>query len=176
MSDCLQKFAADPNLRSVINRKVIGNLIKDNYTILIIFIALSVLLGLVAYYFVDHMRGVIRDYRLYNKKIELAPLPTNNQYDIEADNERYDKDDAKERGDVGLYNIQFRDEPMDYLDKGKKDFLEDVKNQYSNYNILKSQYIKNTYRKSNDDIINEDIMFSKYDDYKYTKKPENDDY
>lgn len=176
MSECLAKFSADPDIRSVINRKLISSLITDNYTILIIFIVLGVFLFLIALYFIGHLRSTLRDYRKYNRKLELAPAPSNNQYDPDADNESYIKDDVKERGDMGLYKTQFRDDPMDYINKGKKDFLEDVQTKYDDYNVLKSQYIKNTYKKDNDDVINERIMFSKYDNYEYSKKAENDDY
>lgn len=176
MSECLTNFAADPNIRSIVNKKIIASLITDNYTILIVFIALAIFIVAIAFYFINHMRTVLKDYNKYNRKLELAPPPTNNQYDVGADDERYEKEDAKEKGDIGLYKMQFKDEPMDYVPKGKKDFLEDVKTKYDDYNVLKSQYIKTTYKKNNDDVIDNNILFSKYDDYEYTKKPENDDY
>lgn len=176
MSDCLAKFSADPDLRSLINRKLINSLITDNYTVLIIFVILFVFIVLIIFYFSSHLRTVLSEYRKYNRKLELAPAPSNNQYDPDADNERYDKDEPGEKGDLRLYNTQIRDDPMDYINKGKKDFIADVKTKYGDYNELKSQYIKTTYKKDNDDVIDDNIMFGKHDDYEYSKKPENDDY
>lgn len=176
MSQCLTQVPINADLQSIINRNMIGTLLKDNYTILVIFIILTVFLILILYYFGNNMRNTLKMYYKFNKKMELAPQPTDNQYDIQADDEMYSKDENDINKDIGLYHLQGRDEPMEYINKGKKDFLANVKTTYNDYNTEKSKYIKTTYNKPNDDIVDEDVLFSKHDDYEYSKKPENDDY
>ena len=175
MSDCLQKYATDPNIMNVVNRKILTSIIKDNYAVIVIFIILSVLLVLILYYFIKHLVTTLKNYKKYNRRLELAPAPTNNQYDIKADDEIYKKEeeeDIKENIDMPV-KYQVKEDPMDYNPKGKKDFLKDVTSTYDDYNVLKSQYIKTTYNRYNDDVIDENILFSKHDDYDYIKKPEN---
>lgn len=175
MSECLTRLGADMDIRSIINRKTINSLVTDNYTVLVIFIVISTFLFIIIYYFAKNMFNTIRRYQRYNRKLELSPPQTDNQMDPESDSEQYTKQ-AVDKSDIGVNKLLPRDEPLDYLSASRKDFLKDVKATYDDYNVLKSQYIRSTYSKGNDDVIDENIMFRKHDDYKYTKNPEYDDY
>jgi hypothetical protein len=100
--------------------------------------------------------------------MELAPAQDNNVNDPAADNERYTKQDTSK--DATFYALRSRDNPIDYINKGKKDFLDDVNTKYDEYNTAKSEYIKTTYARKSDDVVDQDILFSRHDDYTYERK------
>lgn len=175
MSQCLN-LSNNMDIQNIINRKALAALMQDNFTILVIFIIVVIFLTLILYYFVTHLRTTLRNYKQFNKKIALAPPPTDNQYDKSADDEQYTKT-SDVNPELSLYKFNFADDPMEYIPKGTKDFLEDVDNQYRDYNDLKGKYIKGEYKRANDDVVNQEILFSKNDDYAYAKKEEEtDDY
>lgn len=63
--------------------------------------------------------------------------------------------------------------PNSYKDKGELKFYDNLDTTYSNYNKQKTDYIARIYSgRDNDDIINDKIQYSKYDDYEYPKKKE----
>jgi hypothetical protein len=100
--------------------------------------------------------------------MELAPAQDNNINDPASDNERYTKHDSSK--EATLYGLRSRDNPINYINKGKKDFLSDVDTKYDEYNTAKSDYIKTTYARKSDDVVNQDILFSRHDDYEYKRK------
>jgi hypothetical protein len=107
----------------------------------------------------------MKSYRKNSAIMELAPTQDNNVSDPASDNERYTKHDSSK--DTTLYALRTRDNPIDYIDKGKKDFLQDVDTKYDEYNTAKSDYIKTTYARKSDDVVDQDILFSRHDDYEY---------
>lgn len=63
--------------------------------------------------------------------------------------------------------------PNSYKDKSEIKFYDNLDTTYSNYNKQKTDYISRLYSgRENDDIINDKIQYSKYDDYEYPKKKE----
>jgi hypothetical protein len=75
---------------------------------------------------------------------------------------------------VSSYNLRRRDDPMEYINKHKKDFLEDVDTKYEEYNKAKTDYIKDTYQRNSDDVVDKDILFSRHDDYNYKTRDADD--
>ena len=59
-----------------------------------------------------------------------------------------------------------------YMKKGKRDFIKKINNIYDEYNLLKSDFIKNEFKEKNDDIIDKNILYKDDDNYKYKKKSE----
>lgn len=56
------------------------------------------------------------------------------------------------------------------FDKSTNDFYKSVEEKYNTYNKEKTEYIRTTYEKDNDDIIDRKLLFPQYDNYDYTNK------
>lgn len=153
------------------NKKMLTKLISDNYTILIMFCVVIAVAILILWYFGSNIYKTIKNYYKYSKPIDISITPSDNQYDADADNELYSTNMDSDRVS-GFYKTDDSNRSEDYIRQSKKEFLEDIEKRYKDYNTAKSDYIFNTYNKTNDDIINKDILYGfdgKYDDYNYTK-------
>lgn len=132
--------------------KKLERLITDNYTVIIISIILLIVLFICLKYFGTQIYTSIKRYRQTAIKVKSA-LPN-----VTEDTEIYDEDDKP-------YDIS------KYFDQGKNDFVKSMEDAYKDYNKLKSDYIRTTYSKNNDDLVNKDTVFyGKYDDYDYPRK------
>lgn len=166
---CLDaKPSASPDEIIVSYQRIMSKIITDNYSVIFVYFVIVILLILIAYYFFKNISRTLKSYRKNSALMELAPAQDNNINDPAADNERYTKHDVSK--DATLYAIRARDNPIDYINKGKKDFLHDVNTQYDEYNTAKSAYIKTTYARKSDDVVDQDILFSRHDDYEYKRK------
>jgi hypothetical protein len=171
--DCTNRVPLTEGLQTLINQKTITKLINDNYTVIVVYIILIVFLCLIMAYFIGHIRGVIKTYWKNNNRVDLAPPPTDNQYDKEADNEVYIKDTLTASYEMpSKYRLQSRENVYEHVPVGKQDFIKDVSSTYKEYNDLKSQYIKTDLKARNDDVIDTKILYKKYDDYTYKPKDE----
>ncbi len=129
--------------------KKLERLIADNYTVIVICIILSIVLFICLKYFGTQIYEVIQRYRKSAIQVKSG-LP-----DVTEDTEIYDEDDKP-------YDIS------KYFGQGKNDFVKSMEDAYKDYNKLKSDYIRTTYSKTNDDVIDKDTVFyGKYDDYDY---------
>ena len=166
---CLDvKQTASPDEIIVSYQRIMGKIITDNYRVIFVYFVIIILLILIALYFFNNIRRTLRSYRKNSALMELAPAHDNNINDPAADNERYTKHDSSK--DATLYGLRSRDNPIDYIAKEKKDFLSDVDGKYDEYNTVKSEYIKTTYARKSDDVVDQDILFSRHDDYTYERK------
>ena len=166
---CLDaKPTASPDEIIVSYQRIMTKIITDNYSVIFVYFVITILLILIAYYFFKNIRRTLKSYRKNSALIELTPAHDNNVKDPAADNEKYTKHDTSK--DATLYALRSRDNPIDYIDKGKKDFLSDVDDKYDEYNVAKSDYIKTTYARKSDDVVDQDILFSRHDDYEYKRK------
>ena len=166
---CLDvKQTASPDEIIVSYQRIMTKIITDNYSVIFVYFVIFILLILIAYYFFRNISRTFKSYRKNSAMMELAPAQDNNVNDPAADNERYTKHDTSK--DATLYALRSRDNPIDYINKGKKDFLDDVNTKYDEYNTAKSEYIKTTYARKSDDVVDQDILFSRHDDYTYERK------
>jgi hypothetical protein len=161
---CLENAGQSPELVVELYQRIITKIIMDNYIIIFIYFILLIFLALITYYFFNNIWRTLRTYRKNSALIELAPPQENNINDPSADNERYI---GAVSIDVSSYNLRRRDDPMEYINKHKKDFLADVDAKYEEYNKAKTDYIKDTYQRNSDDVVDKDILFSRHDDYTY---------
>lgn len=152
------------------NTMILKKLISNNYVVLFLFVIVIGVASLVLYYFGNNMYKTLRDYRKNNKKFELGPSPSDNQYDVTADNEVYQNIADTTEKKYGIYRVDPNSNSEDYIRQNKRDFLDDIKNRYDEYNTLKSDYILTTYNKTNDDIIDQNTLYEKHDNYSYKKK------
>ena len=166
---CLDvKQTASPDEIIVSYQRIMTKIITDNYSVIFVYFVIFILLILIAYYFFRNISRTLKSYRKNAAMMELAPAQDNNVNDPAADNERYTKQDTSK--DATFYALRSRDNPIDYINKGKKDFLDDVNTKYDEYNTAKSEYIKTTYARKSDDVVDQDILFSRHDDYTYERK------
>ena len=155
------------------NQKIISKLISDNYMVLIIYIVVILFCIAVLYYFGNSIYKTIRNYYKYSKTIEVSPSQTDNQYDVGADDEVYQKLEESIDKKRGFYKFDVRNDSEEHIRQTKREFIEDIKKRYEEYNKLKSDYILTTYNKQNDDIIDQNILYDKHDDYSYKKLESN---
>lgn len=148
----------------------LSRIITDNYTIIVVFLIITIFLAMIIWYFARNLQTTLRNYRKFGKKFDISPAPTDNQYDKAADDENYDNNKKDVDMDVGLMQVASREDPNDFMPKGKKDFIENVTNKYTDYNKEKTSYIRSTRKSTNDDIINDKMLYRKHDDYEYSKK------
>ena len=166
---CLDvKQTAGPDEIIVSYQRIMTKIITDNYSVIFIYFVMIILLVLIAYYFFKNINKTVKSYRKNSAMMELAPAHDNNIMDPAADNEKYTKHDSSKN--ATLYALRTRDNPIDYINKDKKDFLSDVNSKYDEYNVAKSDYIKTTYARKSDDVVDQDILFSRHDDYEYKRK------
>lgn len=168
MVACLNMKSSDPGLIHLMNQRILFKLVNDNYTILIVFVVLSVFLLLIFLYFFKNVMNTIKLYNKHAKRLELAPAPTDNQYDKDADNEKYKSKDIDP--DVDAFNLRAIEDPADYMPRTKKEFIKEMDTKYQEYNTLKSDYIITNHKKTSDDVVDSQVLFKKYDDYKYNPK------
>ena len=130
----------------------IAKMLSDNYTLLILFFVLGAFIILVLYYFVSQLLDALKDY----KKNSGNTVTVNAQDSVEE----IDPDDPD----------AVPEDPNKYTDGNKQTFYKNVDSTYSTYNKEKTQYVKATYGKDNDDKIDNTIEYKKYDDYNYKKE------
>ena len=138
------------DMDEVITKGYITKMLQDNYTLLIIFAILCIILiGILLYFSQQCMEA----YNMY-KQSTLGAVPVN------VDNEVYPLDASDP-----LDSLVTTD-PNKYRDPEEQKFYKDVDTIYKDYNKEKTNYIKSTYNRDNDDEINEKMIYSKYDSYK----------
>lgn len=139
---CSSGVVLDETLILVINR-----LLTDNYTLLILFIVLTVISIVIGAYFFGQLKLVITAY-YNNQGKDVAKNPVEDEF--------YDQDE----NDPYIVN--------QHLDDVSGNFYKKVETNYKDYNNKKTAYILNNYTKDeSDDIIDRNILFAKNDDYTY---------
>ena len=137
---------------------VIKRLIQENYGFILVFVAIFAFLLYIALYFLKDLRKILSDYYGYSKKISIPSIPSLKSTGLLTAN--------PEDNEVYTNEILNKDDIEDGLNKETKDFYKTVDDVYSSYNTLKTEYIQSNYdKKSDPDVINNDIIFSKYDEY-----------
>lgn len=147
MDGCTVPSSMD--ITEIMNRAHIGRLLSDNYTMLIIFIIITVSLTFVLTYFIKDIRQTIKE---HNKNILKSEVSKNDQDEVYFDD--------------GGAETEFID-PTKYQEAGKIKFFKDVDQTYKDYNLEKTIYIKSGFNKENDDYIDTRMSYKKYDDYVY---------
>jgi predicted PurR-regulated permease PerM len=132
------------DMDEVITKGYISKMLSDNYTLLIIFIIIIGLLLFLAIYFINQIKTTVKD---YNRNIQKTGSTINTENEVYLDEPEVL-------------------DPNTYQDPNKQQFYKNVDTVYKEYNKEKTNYIKSTYNKENDDSIDNRIIYSKYDDYK----------
>lgn len=128
-------------LSEQLERKI-NSMIKEKWLIIMIALFLIVFAFLLGIYFARQLIVVIHRWKK-NKSRFKAP---------DQDTEIYDEDLEDEMA-----------KPELYFDEGKQDFVKKVQKEYKKYNIEKTEYIATNYNKETNDIIDQNILYSKYD-------------
>lgn len=139
------------NLDELVVRSMISRMLSDNYTLVIIFIIAASLIIFILHYFVKQTLTVLKDYKNNKQQVDISKGGENEIY-LDDDND-----------------ITMVDPKMYELDEKKK-FYKDVAVVYKEYNEEKTNYLKATYGKTNDDYVDENIAYKQYDDYEKPKK------
>ena len=143
------------DMDEVITKGYITKMLKDNYTLLIIFaILFLILVGILLYFGQQCMDA----YKMYKQSSGGSSPSTN------VDSEVYPIDPADPTSDP-LDSLAGVTDPNKYKDAEEQKFYKDVDTIYKDYNKEKTSYIKSTYNRDNDDEINEKMIYSKYDSY-----------
>lgn len=126
----------------------INKMLKDNYGILFLFAILIIVFAYIFVYFlIEVIKVVIKFYK--NRKI-----PKMEKTDDDDENYLFDPNDMID--------------PSMFIDKNKRDYLDNIENSSANYNSEKEQWIKNQFgNKVEIDKINDDILYRKHDNYIY---------
>lgn len=144
--------------------KKLDSMISDNYTLIFIWIVVTVILGLALSYFASSLSKTLKDYYKGKQKSEVNPP--------NSDNIR-----AKEDDDYNYYDPVSEDpvkvDPNDSLEPNKKEYIKNMSATYNEYNNLKTEYLNKTYSgRKNDDLIDSKVQYKTYDDYKYNDDEE----
>ena len=138
--------------------KKLDYMINDNYTLLGILVISLIILGLALSYFLKSLTQTLNTYMKALKRKE----PTS------GDNPRSSEDDNYK------YFELVKDDPdkvqPEHMEAGKHEFTKRVGDAYTEYNKLKSEYLKQTYNEESDDVIDNRMLYKSYDKYEY-KKP-----
>lgn len=152
-------------------------IIADKLSILFLYgFVIVALFATIFIYISKDLYNTIKQYynnRSYLEESNTTNDPNNsseNSKDKEADNIYYPDGENSEQTKYSLTG------PMNansYREKDELKFYNNVDTVYSNYNKQKTDYIAKIYSgRDNDDIIDDKIQYSKYDDYEYPKKKE----
>ena len=139
-------------------------LINDNYTILFIYSGIMIGLLICLYLVGKDVIDIVFDYFRYKDSEEYSPSKDEsegmNLKDVTQDNEFYPMED-----DEPITHIK---KPKDFREESQKGFYKSVDKAYAEYNDEKGKYILQRYNgRKNDDKIDDNIAYSRYDDYRY---------
>lgn len=137
----------------------INNMITDNFVSLAVMTVLIIVLFALLGYFSYSLISTVLDY-YKNKNIpEVGTAKTDSILDKSADNEVYEDSDEQNVSKV---------DPKKFMPKAKRDFLDQLELENTLYNKETTDKLtKQLKYPENDDLINEKILYKKYDDYKY---------
>lgn len=146
----------------------INNMISSNMLILGVFFLLLVALCLALYYFVSSLIFTISNYN--TAKITLKSQLTSkgeSVKDTTADNETYpepvDPNDAEVE-----FNLAPQVDPNKFMPRSKREFINLITSDNEDYNKKKTEILLNEFNyEENDDLVDEKILYSDYDNYKY---------
>jgi hypothetical protein len=148
-------------------------LISDNHTILGVYVILLIFFGLGLAYVIKDMLNIVMEFI----KNRVASNGTGKSNDNTTNGDKNQKDDEfypepDENGKVQAAPSLDNKKPKDYREDTEQEFYNNVKKKYSSYNAQKTDYIARQYDgQPNDDIIDDNIEYSIYDDYDYSTKP-----
>lgn len=143
--------------KSVVLLKKLDTMISDHYTLLFVLVVVLGILGFALSYFIKSIKETLQAY--YRGKEEDKP-PAGDNPRVAFDDDYTYYDDVKDD--------PVKVDPKTNMDEGKQKFFEGVEKAYDEYNTLKTDYIKNTYRgRDNDDTIDRSMLFAGYDAYRY---------
>lgn len=139
----------------------IKSMISDNYTMLFVLVVVLVIIALIIAYFAASISKTIRVW-MHDKQERSK----NSQDTDTTDNPKLKEDDDQ------VYYDDPKEDPSNtdtwkYAPKNKQDFYKQMDQTYDEYNQEKAKYIKGTYAKDNDDVLDKSVMYQKYDDYTY---------
>lgn len=164
MSTCNQ--FVDPTPLTIVDD--IKTLINDNYNMLIVYTVLVICLLCILIFICNDIYNIIKNYLRFKnlqavkeKSKSLLDTSTNNPKDPAGDDETYpiyDEDNPY---------VAIGKKPKDYKPENEKAFFRNIDNKYKEYNTQKREYIKHKYSRNDDDIINDTLLYPKYDDYDY---------
>ena len=141
---------ASVDMEEMMVQSYISRMLSDNYTLLIVFLVVTILLGVVLIYFVKQFRSTYTDYKKHLERSDQQQ---------ETDNEVELTDEERKLVD-----------PVKYQAPEKTKFYDTVGDVYKEYNTEKTNYIKSLYGTENDDYIDEKMAYKSHDNYDYKKK------
>lgn len=148
------------DMSGVSQLRMINRMIGDNYIIIFISFITVIILLIIAKYFGKNLLDTIKSYRnSFIKSQEGIEIGKKGKYT-----------NTKGMDDGEIYDDKQDIDSSQYFETGKLDFVKKMQTAYKDYNKLKSDYIQSTYSKQNDDVINNDTLYKKYDDYSYKEK------
>jgi hypothetical protein len=123
-------------------------MIADNYTVIGISFLLVLALLVAGKYFGGQLKQTFVDFKKAKGYVTAQTTAK------PIDDEVYDDDDTVT-------------DTTRYFGPGKKRFIKEMDAQYNEYNQQKSEYIKTTYNKPSDDVVDKSALYKKYDSYSY---------
>lgn len=147
----------------------INTMVSSNITIIFILVILIVVLGIGMFYFTRSLIKTLNNY--YRNRIVVDTSGGDSLKDKSADNEDYpDPADPDSKEDDELKAVI---DPSNFMAKGKRDFLTNLKIENKEYNKEKTEFVTRRLNYStNDDIVDDKIMYKDYDNYDYTVQEE----
>jgi hypothetical protein len=142
---CDNTTAGVPDLSGTVMLRRLNKIISDNYSLILVSILVFIVPVVMIVYFGRQMADSIK---LYKKAVVSGTGNT-----------------KKQPEDTELYEDDVYFDNTKYFEANKSDFLKEMQATYKNYNKEKDEYIKKTYAAKNDDVIDQSVLYKKYDNY-----------
>lgn len=137
---------------SAMELKVLGKTVRENYFLLFLSFVFTVIVVGVIIYVVFKIVETVRVYYRYYVRSDRAAYK-------DDDDEKYSE--AEDGDDDGMMDEYSRIQSK----------IQSIENRYKSYNTEIGSYSRNVLNREPDDLINENILSRKHDDYDYTDDP-----
>jgi membrane protein insertase Oxa1/YidC/SpoIIIJ len=169
MSCPLDKLDSSSGGNATIITNQIDNMINSNILIIFILFILLIVLGFALYYFVKSLITTLSNYYTNRTNVKTTLKGSGESLkDRNADNEVYHEPPNPDDAEADL-DMSSRIDPAKFMPKSKREFLKSLEQENKSYNNEKTSFVVNQLNyPSNDDIIDERILYKDYDNYTYT--------
>lgn len=151
MSDACQRIPDNPYDTPAQDLKVLGKTVRENYFLLFLTIAFTILAIAVIIYIVFKIVEAVRVYYRYYVRSDRAQYKDDDDVRYDAGNDE-EEDEYASRDEYG--RIQAK--------------IQSIEDKYRAYNREIGSYARNVLGREPDDLMNEKILSRKHDDYDYS--------
>lgn len=146
----------------------INTMITNNMLILGVLVLLLIALVLALYYFASSLIVTISNYNSHRNVAKNVLKGGDSLKDTAADNEIYPEPVDPDDLDPDI-DLTPKEDPKKFMPRAKREFIKELELQNIAYNKEKTDILINDLNfPSNDDLVDDKVLYADYDDYQYT--------